>query len=241
MLKGILSFALTRRAIVLLGLLVFICGGLFAYAKLNIEAYPNPAPVILEITAQAPGLSAEEMERYYTIPMEVGSIRRPASTTSAPPRSTACLRARHLQVRRRLLLRLHAGRAACSRTSIPAGQSGAADPAIEPGRRNLSLSGGGPAAFRADQPAHGAGLDRAAPAARPFRAWCRSTAGAARPRSSRSRSTCNKLEAYNVTLPQLITALGNANVNVGGREIAIGQQSVNIRGVGLIDDGGTTT
>src|SRR5208337_5266875 len=40
-------------------------------------------------------------------------------------------------------------------------------------------------------------------------------------------------------MPQLVTALGNANVNVGGREIAIGQQSANIRGVGLIDDGGT--
>ncbi|MDU1671959.1 MAG: efflux RND transporter permease subunit, partial [Bradyrhizobium sp.] len=72
MLKGILAFGLTRRAIILLGVLVFICGGLIAFRNLNIEAYPNPAPVILEITAQAPGLSAEEMERYYTIPMEVG-------------------------------------------------------------------------------------------------------------------------------------------------------------------------
>ena len=47
-----------------------------------------------------------------------------------------------------------------------------------------------------------------------------------------------KLEAYNVTVPQVLTALGNANINVGGREIRIGQQSINIRGVGLIDDGG---
>ena len=47
-----------------------------------------------------------------------------------------------------------------------------------------------------------------------------------------------KLEAYNATIPQIITALGNSNANVGGREIQIGQQSVNIRGVGLIDDGG---
>ena len=44
---------------------------------LNIEAYPNPTPVILEITAQAPGLSAEEMERYYTIPMEIGLYTTP--------------------------------------------------------------------------------------------------------------------------------------------------------------------
>src|SRR6266436_833117 len=72
MLKGMLAFGLTRRPIVLLCLLVFIGAGVIAFTKLNIEAYPNPAPVILEITAQAPGLSAEEMERYYTIPMEIG-------------------------------------------------------------------------------------------------------------------------------------------------------------------------
>ena len=48
----------------------------------------------------------------------------------------------------------------------------------------------------------------------------------------------HKLEAYNVTLPQVITALGNANINVGGRTINIGQQSVNIRGVGLMNSGG---
>jgi cobalt-zinc-cadmium resistance protein CzcA len=54
-----------------LGLLIFIGAGLFAFFRLNIEAYPNPAPVILEVTAQSPGLSAEEMERYYTIPIEV--------------------------------------------------------------------------------------------------------------------------------------------------------------------------
>ena len=77
MLKSILAFGLTRRTIILLSLLVFIGAGLFAFANLNIEAYPDPAPVILEITAQAAGLSAEEMERYYTVPMEIGLYTTP--------------------------------------------------------------------------------------------------------------------------------------------------------------------
>ncbi len=47
-----------------------------------------------------------------------------------------------------------------------------------------------------------------------------------------------KLRAYGLTVPQVISALGNSNINVGAREITIGQQSINIRGVGLIDDGG---
>src|ERR1700726_1279515 len=80
MLKAILAFGLTHRPIVLLALALFIGGGLIAVAHLNVEAYPNPAPPILEITAQAAGLSAEEMERYYTTPMEIGLYSTPGIT-----------------------------------------------------------------------------------------------------------------------------------------------------------------
>src|SRR5271166_4544349 len=62
-------------------LLAFIVAGVIAFVKLNIEAYPNPAPVILGITAQSAGLSAEEMERLYTIPMEVGLAATPGVDT----------------------------------------------------------------------------------------------------------------------------------------------------------------
>jgi heavy metal efflux system protein len=77
MLKSIIAFCLTRRAIIILLFLAFVGTGFVAFSKLNIEAYPNPTPVILEITAQAAGLSAEEMERYYTIPMEIGLYTTP--------------------------------------------------------------------------------------------------------------------------------------------------------------------
>ena len=49
----------------------------------------------------------------------------------------------------------------------------------------------------------------------------------------------NKLEAYGVTLQQLVSAISNANINIGGRNIDIGKQSVSIRGIGLIDTGGS--
>ena len=77
MFKSLISLCLSRRPIVVLGLLLFAAAGFVAFKLLNIEAYPNPTPVILEITAQAPGLSAEEMERYYTIPMEIGLYATP--------------------------------------------------------------------------------------------------------------------------------------------------------------------
>ena len=72
MFKTLIAFCLSRRAIVVFALLLFAAAGAVAFRQLNIEAYPNPTPVILEITAQAPGLSAEEMERYYTRPIEIG-------------------------------------------------------------------------------------------------------------------------------------------------------------------------
>jgi len=40
--------------------------------------------------------------------------------------------------------------------------------------------------------------------------------------------------AYGLTLPQLITAISSGNSNVGGRTISMGEQSVNVRGLGVI-------
>ena len=58
-----------------------------AFAKVKIEAFQNPAPVILEITARAAGLSVEETEKYHTIPMEVGLYPTPGVVNI---RSTSC-------------------------------------------------------------------------------------------------------------------------------------------------------
>src|SRR5207344_2466961 len=44
----------------------------------------------------------------------------------------------------------------------------------------------------------------------------------------------NKLIAYGLTLPQVIQALNNSNINVGGNTVDIGAQSAVVRGVGLI-------
>src|ERR1700744_754471 len=77
MFTGLIAFCLSRRPIIIMGLMLFAGAGFVAFEKLNIEAYPNPTPVILEITAQAPGLSAEEMEKYYTTPIEIGLYTTP--------------------------------------------------------------------------------------------------------------------------------------------------------------------
>jgi heavy metal efflux system protein len=237
-LKGILAFGLTRRAIVLLSLLVFIAAGLVAFAKLNIEAYPNPAPVILEITAQAAGLSAEEMERYYTIPMEVGLYVTPGVDNI---RSTSFYGLSFVRVTFKYGVDYYFAYTQAQmnlqqNVSLPGGQS----PVIQ----QSSLVG---EVFRYQVigPPH-FGLTNlrtvqdwivtrrlyTVPGVVAVNSWGGTT------KQYDVDVDLHKLDAYNVTIPQLISALGNANVNVGGREITVGQQSVNIRGIGLMDSGG---
>jgi len=98
MIKKIVAFGLTHRPIILLALLLFVGGGMIAVSQLNVEAYPNP-PRDPGNHGAGPGLSAEEMERYYTTPMEIAFIRRRASPTYGHVLLRALVRARHVQVR----------------------------------------------------------------------------------------------------------------------------------------------
>ena len=238
MLKGILAFGLTRRPIVLLGLLVFVGAGLFAFTRLNIEAYPNPAPVILEITAQAGGLSAEEMERYYTIPMEIGLYPTPGVENI---RSNSFYGLTFIRVTFKYGIDFYfaytqAGLSLQQNVTLPQNQI--------PQIQQSSLTGEiyryqivGPPHF---------GLTNlrtvqdwivlrrlfSVPGVVQVNSWGGTT------KQVNVDVDLHKLDAYSITIPQITAALSNANVNVGGREITISQQSVNIRGIGLIDSGG---
>jgi len=48
----------------------------------------------------------------------------------------------------------------------------------------------------------------------------------------------HKLLQYGVTLPQVLQAVGNSNINVGGQTVTIGQQATLVRGIGLIRSAG---
>jgi cobalt-zinc-cadmium resistance protein CzcA len=225
---------------VLLGLLAFIGAGVFAFSRLNIEAYPNPAPVILEITAQSAGLSAEEMERYFTIPIEVGLAATPGVDVI---RSTSFYGLSFVRVVFQYGVDYYF---ALTQTAINLQQ-------------NVSLPGGVTAQIQATSlvgeiyryelvgPPH-FGLSNlrtvqdwilqrrllSVPGVVQVNAWGGTT------KEYDVEVDLQKLEAYDVTLPQVISAIGNANINVGGRTINVGQQSVNVRGVGLMDSGGET-
>jgi heavy metal efflux system protein len=237
-LKGVLQFGLTRRPIILLSLLVFVGAGLFAFSKLNIEAYPNPAPVILEITAQANGLSAEEMERYYTIPMEVGLATTPGVDII---RSTSFYGLSFVRVTFNYGVDYYF---ALQQAAISLQQN-----VNLPGNAVPSIQGsslvGEIYRYQVTGPPH-FGLTNlrtiedwivqrrllTVPGVVQVNTWGGTT------KEFEVEVDLHKLDAYNVTLPQIIAAIGNANINVGGRTISFGQQSVNVRGIGLLDSGG---
>src|SRR6266481_2308862 len=66
----LVAIAVSRRYLMIGLLVVVIIGGLIAFKQLNIEAYPDPTPPMVDIVTQSPGLSSEEIERYITIPIE---------------------------------------------------------------------------------------------------------------------------------------------------------------------------
>jgi cobalt-zinc-cadmium resistance protein CzcA len=237
-LKGLLAFGLTRRPLVLLGLLLFIGAGLFAFSRLNIEAYPNPAPVILEITAQAPGLSAEEMERYYTIPIEVGLAATPGVDVI---RSTSFYGLSFVRVTFNYGVDYYF---ALTQTAINLQQNVSLPNGVTPQIQATSLVGEiyryqvvGPPHFgltnlRTVQDWIVQRRLLTVPGVVQVNTWGGTT------KQYDVDVDLHKLDAYNITLPQVVGALGNANINVGGRTINMGQQSVNIRGVGLMNAGG---
>src|SRR5580704_5850761 len=77
MIQKIVALALRYRAVVVVFGIGLIVVGLLAFKQLPIEAYPNPVPPMVEVIAQPPGWSAEETERYVTIPIEIGLAGMP--------------------------------------------------------------------------------------------------------------------------------------------------------------------
>ena len=70
MVRALISWSLHNRLIVLLGAVGLVAIGIHSALNLNVEAYPDPTPPLVEVITQNPGASPEEMERLIGIPIE---------------------------------------------------------------------------------------------------------------------------------------------------------------------------
>jgi cobalt-zinc-cadmium resistance protein CzcA len=230
----IVNFALRQRMIVLAFLAVFLVGGFFAYKTLNIEAYPDPVPPRVEIITQSSGLSAQEIERTITIPIEIqlAGIKNVKKVETISLFGLSDVRVQftydytYEEAQQKVLNQLS------QLQGLPSG----AQPTISPtspigeiyryqivGPKGYSVTD-----LKTIQDWILQRRFKAVPGVIDVNGW------AGKSKTYEVTVDQRKLVAYGLSLPQVLTAINNANVNVGGQTVNIGPQAAVVRGVGLI-------
>src|SRR5262245_7845517 len=233
MIRNVIAFCLARRPLVLTSFAGFLVLGYGAFTQLNIEAYPDPAPPIIEIIAQYPGQSPEEVERYVTIPIEIAVASTPG-LKFIRSNSVFALGFVRLQfeygrdyhfVRQQALNRL-------KEAELPA----SVQPVISPAGTISEIF-----RYQLIGPP-----DMDLIELRTLQDWVverrlRLVPGVSdvlvlggKTKEFQAEIDLNRMRAYGLTLPQIISAISASNSNVGGRTIALGEQSVNVRGLGVL-------
>jgi heavy metal efflux system protein len=232
--NAILAFALKHRVLMLVLFVLMLAEGVAAFRALNIEAYPDPVPPMVDVITQSPGLSAEEIERYITIPIETQVAGVPnlrvMRTISLYGLSDVKLQFTYDytydEALQQVLNRLS------QLTGLPNGvqpQINPVSPIGEIYRYKLT----GPPGYSV--------LDiktlqdwvlqrrfRAVPGVVDVIGWGGKT------KTFELQVDFNRLVAYGLTLQQLIQTLNNSNINVGGNTVNLGSQAAVVRSVGLI-------
>jgi len=230
----IIAFSLRLRALMVALFALVMIGGFIAFLQLNIEAYPDPVPPLVDIVTQNPGQSAEEIERYITIPIEIGVATAPylnaMRTISLFGLSDVKLQftydLTYEEAEQKVLNRL---------SQLPPMQN-QAQPTISPWSPTGEIY-----RYQLVGPPGYSVMDlktlqdwviarrfRAVPGVIDVTGW------GGRTKTFDIQIDREKLVAYGLTLPQVLQTLNNSNINVGGNTVNIGQQSAVVRGVGLI-------
>ncbi|WP_207539103.1 efflux RND transporter permease subunit [Sabulicella rubraurantiaca] len=232
--RQIVAFALQQRALVLLVFAVFIAAGAYGFAKLNIEAYPDPVPPQVVIITQNAGQSAEEIERYVTIPVELAmaglphlnSVRSTSLFGLSDVRVQFTFAYTYEQALQQVLNRLAVLR------DLPDGAQPTISP-LSPIGEIMRYRVVGPPGFSVDD-------------LKTLQEWVlerrfRRVPGVVDVSSFGGRSKSYnvvvdlpRLNAFNLSLPAVIQAVRAGNVTVGAGMIQIGPQSAVVQGVGLI-------
>ncbi|MDT7934655.1 MAG: CusA/CzcA family heavy metal efflux RND transporter [Sphingomonadaceae bacterium] len=229
-----IAFSLRRAGLVALLALILAAAGFAAFVNLNIEAYPDPVPPLVEIVTQAPGQSAEEIERYVTIPIEVQMAGIPHVTAI---RSISLFGLSDVKVQftydftfpeaeQRVLNRLG------QLGPLPQG----AQPLISPQSPIGEIY-----RFRLVGPPGYSVMDlktladwvvlrrlKAVPGVIDVTNW------GGKSKAYEVIVDRRKLVSYGVSIGQVIQAVNQGNLNVGGQTVNIGEQAAIVRGVGLI-------
>jgi cobalt-zinc-cadmium resistance protein CzcA len=232
--NSIVSFALRQRVLMVMMLVMVLGGGLASFLALNIEAYPDPVPPLVDVVTQSTGQSAEEIERYITIPLEiqmagipnVQAIRTISLFGLSDVKVQFTYDFTYQQAEQWVTNRLS------QLSALPNG----AQPQISPTSPIGEIF-----RYRVVGPPNYSVTDlktledwvlerrfKAVPGVIDVTGWGGKT------KTYDVAIDQRKLMGYGLSVPQVLTALGNANINVGGQTVNFGAQSAVVRGVGLI-------
>jgi cobalt-zinc-cadmium resistance protein CzcA len=215
-------------------LVMMLGAGLASFLALNIEAYPDPVPPLVDVVTQNTGQSAEEIERYITIPLEiqmagipnVQAIRTISLFGLSDVKVQFTYDFTYTQAEQWVINRLS------QLGPLPNG----AQPQVSPTSPIGEIY-----RYRVVGPANYSVTDlktledwvlerrfKAVPGVIDVTGWGGKT------KTYDIAIDQHKLMSYGLSVPQVLTALGNANINVGGQTVNFGAQSAVVRGVGLI-------
>jgi heavy metal efflux system protein len=232
--NAIVTFALRQRVLIVVLLAGVLIGGAASLRLLNIEAYPDPVPPLVDIVTQSTGQSAEEIERYITIPLEIQMAGIPNVQAI---RTISLFGLSDVKVQFTYDFTYYqAEQWVTNRLSQLAALPNGAQPQISPTSPIGEIF-----RYRVVGPPNYSVTDlktlqdwvlerrfKAVPGVIDVTGWGGKT------KTYDIAIDQRKLVGYGLSIPQVLQAVGNANINVGGQTVNFGAQSAVVRGVGLI-------
>ncbi|HUY88594.1 MAG TPA: efflux RND transporter permease subunit [Pirellulales bacterium] len=239
----LIQWALGAPLIVLLLAAVLIAVGGYAFFHVNVEAYPDPAPAIVEVIAKYPGASAEEVERQVTIPLEVAMAGMPGLKYR---RSKSLFGLSHLRIQFDYGIDyLRARQEVINRLQFVESLPASVQPTISPTSPTGEIM-----RYTLRSPHDRMGRDLYTlndlktvqdwVLERQFRGVPRIidvVSGGGTVKRYQVHPDPERLLRYGIALEQLQDAVTHNNGNVGGNYLVEGENVLNVRGIGLIGGG----
>ena len=230
--RSVVLTLLRYRTLVLLALGAWIALGIWGFIQLDIEAYPDPSPPLVEIITQNPAWSAEEMEQQITVPLEtvlngmphLDYVRSISIFGLSDVKLYFDFGSDYFRDRQEVLNRLQT--VTLSNGLQP--QLSPWSPIGEISRYQVT----GAAYSLNDLKATQDWLVRRELKQVPGVIDITTFGGTTK--QYQAEVDPNKLLAMNVTLPQVLAAVTSSNANAGGNYLTLGSQNVSVRGIGLL-------
>jgi cobalt-zinc-cadmium resistance protein CzcA len=243
MVHKLIQWALDNPLIVVFLAVTLAAVGGYSFVYVNVEAYPDPAPAIVEVIAKYPGASAEEIERQVTIPLEVALAGMPGLKYT---RSKSLFGLSHLRnqfeygidfqkARQEVINRLQFV------DNLPSGVDPSLSPQSPTGEiLRYTLNNAKDPLGRDIYSLNDLKALQDWVLERQFRRVPRIidiVSGGGTVKRYEIHPDPERMVRYGITLDKLQNAIENSNANVGGDYLVEGENMLNVRGIGLIGGG----